>query len=166
MAKVMGNGFPMAGVVTTPEIAAVLSGALHINTFGGNPLAATVGSAVLDVMREEGTQRVSDEVGTYLIEELLKLREDFDIVGDVRGKGLMVGVELVTDKESKRPLPAEDMCAIWEDTKDMGVLLGKGGLQGNVFRIQPPMVITKPDVDNAVAIIRAALDNHMMHSKD
>ncbi|XP_076470378.1 alanine--glyoxylate aminotransferase 2, mitochondrial-like [Babylonia areolata] len=161
MAKAMGNGFPMAGVVTTPEVASVLGGALHINTFGGNPLAATVGSTVLDVIKEEGTQANSGEVGTYLLQELLKLREDFDVVGDVRGKGLMIGMELVTDKETKKPLPAEDMVAIWEDTKDMGVLLGKGGLNGNVFRIQPPMIITRDDVDYAVAVIRTAIDNHL-----
>ncbi|XP_076449217.1 alanine--glyoxylate aminotransferase 2, mitochondrial-like [Babylonia areolata] len=160
MAKGMGNGFPLAGVVTTPEIAAVMGKALHFNTFGGNPVASAVGSAVLDAIEEDGCQALCSEVGTYFLEELLKLREDYEVVGDVRGKGLMIGVEMVTDKASRKPLPAEDMSAIWEETKNMGLLLGKGGLNGNCFRIKPPMCITKEDVDFSIAVMRIALDKY------
>ncbi|KAL8616380.1 hypothetical protein ACOMHN_032234 [Nucella lapillus] len=160
MAKGMGNGFPIGAVVTTPEIAAVMGKALHFNTFGGNPVASAVGSAVLDVIDEEGYQAQSAEVGTYFLHELVKLRDQYEVVGDVRGKGLMIGVEMVTDKASRKPLAADDMMSIWEDTKNMGLLLGKGGLYGNCFRIKPPMCITKEDVDFSIAVMRLALDNY------
>ncbi|XP_005093514.1 alanine--glyoxylate aminotransferase 2, mitochondrial [Aplysia californica] len=160
MAKGMGNGYPMGAVVTTPEIAATLSSALHFNTFGGNPVACAVGSAVLDVIDEEKTQALSANIGTYFIEELQKLRSEFEVVGDVRGKGLMIGVELVKDKESRTPLAAEEVTSIWEDTKNMGVLIGKGGLFGNCLRIKPPMCISKEDVDYSIAAMRIALQKH------
>ncbi|XP_064640196.1 alanine--glyoxylate aminotransferase 2, mitochondrial-like [Lineus longissimus] len=160
MAKGIGNGFPLAAVVTTPEIAQTLATALHFNTYGGNPLSCAVGSAVLDVIEEEKTQENSKVLGTYLLTELAKLRDEFDVVGDVRGKGLMIGLELVSDKEKRTPLPAEDVRIIWEGMKDMGVLIGKGGLYGSVLRIKPPMCITKADADFSIAVMRKALLNH------
>ncbi|CAB4032191.1 alanine--glyoxylate aminotransferase 2, mitochondrial-like, partial [Paramuricea clavata] len=131
MAKSIGNGYPLAAVVTTPEIASVMGEAIHFNTFGGNALGSAVGMAVLDAIEEDGTQQNSHVVGTHFLSELLKLRDEFEIVGDVRGKGFMLGLELVTDKESKNPLPAPDIVEIWDDIKDMGVLIGRGGLYGN-----------------------------------
>ncbi|KAI4535853.1 hypothetical protein MG293_014180 [Ovis ammon polii] len=99
MAKGIGNGFPMAAVVTTPEIAKSLTKhLLHFNTFGGNPMACAIGSAVLEVIKEENLQENSQEVGTYMLLKLAKLRDEFEIVGDVRGKGLMIGIEMVKDK--------------------------------------------------------------------
>ena len=110
--------------------------------------------------------------------ELAKLRDEFDVVGDVRGKGLMIGVELVADKVASRqrnaisrflqdsalylqttraPLPVERVNAIWEGCKDMGLLLGKGGLYGSTLRIKPPMCITKADVDFSIDVMRAQL---------
>ncbi|XP_035679075.1 alanine--glyoxylate aminotransferase 2, mitochondrial-like [Branchiostoma floridae] len=160
MAKGIGNGYPLAAVVTTPEIAQSMTQALHLNTFGGNPVACAVGSAVLDVMEEDGTQQNSADVGTYFLLELAKLRDEFSIVGDVRGKGLMIGLELVKDKGTREPLPGPDVVSIWEDIKDMGVLIGKGGFYGNVFRIKPPMCLTKQDVDFGVAIIRRAIEKY------
>lgn len=159
MAKGMGNGYPIGAVVTTPEVAAVMGQALHFNTFGGNPVASAVGSAVLDVIEEDGTQALSADIGTYFLKELIKLRDEYEVVGDVRGKGLMIGVEMVKDKESRKPLPPAEMASIWEDTKNMGLLLGKGGLHGNCFRIKPPMCITQADVDFSIAVMRRALDN-------
>lgn len=98
MAKGMGNGFPMAALVTTREIADTLSQASYFNTFGGNPMACAVGSAVLDVIDEEKLQENCENVGGYFLSELAKLRDEFEIVGDVRGKGLMIGLEFVEDK--------------------------------------------------------------------
>lgn len=161
MAKGIGNGFPMAAVITTPEIAHSFAQAVHFNTFGGNPVASAVGKAVLEAIDEDGVQKNCEVVGTYFLEELLQLKKEFpDVIGDVRGKGLMIGVEFVTDKESKTPLPPEKFVPIWEDCKDMGVLVGKGGLYGNVMRIKPPMCITREDVDFGVAVIRAALSKY------
>nr|XP_033788810.1 alanine--glyoxylate aminotransferase 2, mitochondrial [Geotrypetes seraphini] len=161
MAKGIGNGFPMAAVVTSKEISDSLTHAMHFNTFGGNPMACAIGSAVLDVIEEDGLQRNSDIVGTYMLLELAKLRDKFNIIGDVRGKGLMIGVEMVTDQDSRRPLPPEEMNLIWEDCKEMGVVIGKGGLYGQVFRIKPPMCITAEDMDFAIAVFSAALTRHM-----
>ena len=87
MAKGIGNGFPMAAVVTTPEIAATMGQALHFNTFGGNPMASAVGIAVFDAIKEETSQ----EVDTYFLTKLVDLVDKYEIVGDVRGKGLMIG---------------------------------------------------------------------------
>lgn len=164
MAKGMGNGYPMAAVVTTPAIAKTMSAALHFNTFGGNPVASTVGIAVLDVgfvgfivydlfyefltigcfiqaIEEDKTQANSHVVGTYFLNELAKLRDEFpNLVGDVRGKGLMIGVELVSNSETRAPLPAADVLTIWENCKDLGVLFGKGGYFGNVRHIGFPVM--------------------------
>jgi len=161
MAKGIGNGFPLAAVVTTKEVATTLSAALHFNTYGGNPMSCAVGSAVLDALEEDKCQETSHVVGTYFLEQLAVLRDEFEIIGDVRGKGLMIGVEMVTDKKSKTPLPADRMSAIWEKTKDMGVLFGKGGLYGNTFRMKPPMCITKADVDYAIAVLKEAIRDHL-----
>ena len=157
MAKGIGNGFPMAAVVTTKEVAEKMGNALHFNTFGGNPMASAVGIAVLDSLEEDKCQEVSREVGTYFLEKLVGLVDTTKIVGDVRGKGLMIGIEMVADKTSKTPLPGDKMMDVWELTKEAGVLLGKGGYYGNVFRIKPPMCITKEDVDFTVDALEQAV---------
>ncbi|XP_075833924.1 alanine--glyoxylate aminotransferase 2, mitochondrial isoform X4 [Microtus pennsylvanicus] len=162
MAKGIGNGFPMAAVVTTPEIAKSLTKCMHhFNTFGGNPLACAIGSAVLEVIKEENLQKNSQEVGTYMILKFAELREEFDIVGDVRGKGLMIGIEMVQDKMSRQPLPKTEVNQIHEDCKDMGLLVGRGGIFSQTFRIAPPMCITKQEVDFAFEVFRTALIQHM-----
>merc|ERR1712130_584401 len=106
---------------------------------------------------EEGCQEVCRDVGTYLLDKLVDLVDSTRIVGDVRGKGLMIGIEMVADKTSKRPLPADKMMDLWEMTKEGGVLLGKGGFYGNVFRIKPPMCITKQDADFTVEVLEHAV---------
>ena len=158
MAKGMGNGFPIAAVVTTPEVGEVITRALHFNTYGGNPLSCAAGVAVLDAIKEDKLQENSHEIGTYFLKELAKLRDDYEIVGDVRGKGLMIGFEMVEDKKTKKPLNPTTMGDIWEKCKDMRLLIGKGGLNGNVFRIKPPMCITKDDVDFSITVLRAAIE--------
>lgn len=160
VAKSVANGFPMGAVITTPEIAAVMAQAVTFNTYGGNPMACSAASTVLDVIEEEKLQANCEKVGTHYLNELSKLRDQFDIVGDVRGKGLMIGVEMVDDKISKTPLAADRMLDIWERTKDYGVLFGKGGRFGNVFRIQPPMCMTKEDTDFAVAVLKQSIIDH------
>lgn len=139
-------GLPMGAVVTTPEIAQTLAQKLHFNTFGGNPVCSAGGRAVLRAIDQDRLQENSQHVGTYLLQRLAELQEKHDIIGDVRGKGLMVGVELVKDKKGKQPA-IEETSQVFESCKDRGVLLGKGGLYGNVFRIKPPMCISKEDVD-------------------
>ncbi|XP_004583825.2 alanine--glyoxylate aminotransferase 2, mitochondrial [Ochotona princeps] len=162
MAKGIGNGFPMAAVVTTPEIARSLAESLlHFNTFGGSPLACAIGSAVLEVIQEEKLQENSNEVGTYALQKFAQLRDEFDIVGDVRGKGLMIGMEMVQDKMSRQPLPIEEVNQIHEDCKNLGLLVGRGGLFSQTFRIAPPMCIAKAEADFAVEVFRCAFNQHM-----
>uniref|UniRef100_A0A3B4FHP0 Alanine--glyoxylate aminotransferase 2, mitochondrial n=1 Tax=Pundamilia nyererei TaxID=303518 RepID=A0A3B4FHP0_9CICH len=160
MAKGIGNGFPVGAVVTTPEIAASFVKASHFNTFGGNPLACAVASSVLDTIREDSTQHNSLHVGTYLMTQMAELRDKYEIIGDVCGKGLQIGVEMVKDKGSREPLPPEAMSEILEDIKDMGVLIGKGGVYGQTFRIQPPMCITREDVDFFLAVFNKAISGY------
>ncbi|XP_076290271.1 alanine--glyoxylate aminotransferase 2, mitochondrial [Lasioglossum baleicum] len=161
LAKGIGNGFPLGAVVTSIELANSLNAALHFNTFGGNPVACAVGTTVLDIIEEEGLQENANAVGTHLINRLNSLLLEFpDIVGDVRGKGLIIGIELISNSETREPLEKERMLEIFEDIKDMGVLLGKGGLHANVLRIKPPLCVTKEDADFTFDVIRKVLEKH------
>jgi alanine-glyoxylate transaminase/(R)-3-amino-2-methylpropionate-pyruvate transaminase len=157
MAKGIGNGCPLAAVVTTPEIAQVLATRIHFNTFGGNPVSMAQGRAVLRVIEKEELQKNSLEIGAYLTEGFNKLAEKHSIIGEVRGKGLMLGVELVKDRVTKEPATAE-CAAVFEKCKDLGLLIGKGGLFGNTLRIKPPMCIHQADADFMLAVIDEALD--------
>ncbi|XP_037846673.1 alanine--glyoxylate aminotransferase 2, mitochondrial isoform X2 [Chlorocebus sabaeus] len=114
-----------------------------------------------EVIKEENLQENSQEVGTYMLLKFAKLRDEFEIVGDVRGKGLMIGIEMVQDKMSRRPLPREEVNQIHEDCKHMGLLVGRGGIFSQTFRIAPSMCITKPEVDFATEVFRSALIQHM-----
>lgn len=157
MAKGIGNGFPLAAVVTRPAVAAALTEANFFNTFAGNPLASAVGCAVLDVIDEEKLQVNCTNVGTYLLLELNKLKAHCQTVGDVRGKGLMIGVELVANRETKQPLEADKMLKIMDRSREMGLLIGRGGNNGNVIRIKPPMCVTKQDADFTVEVLAECL---------
>ncbi|XP_077504942.1 alanine--glyoxylate aminotransferase 2, mitochondrial-like [Amblyomma americanum] len=157
MAKGIGNGFPLAAVITTPEISKALDAASFFNTFGGNPVATAVGSAVVEVLDDEGCMENARVMGNRLLQALESLRKEFPVIGDVRGKGLMLGVELVENKETKVPLGAEKVNAILEHCREMGVLIGKGGQYGHVLRIKPPMCITEADVDFTAAVLNRAI---------
>lgn len=156
MAKGIGNGAPLGCVMTTPEIAQTLKQRLHFNTYGGNPVSMAQGLATLNVMLDENIQARAKDVGTHLLGGLRRLADRHPLIGDVRGKGLMIGVELVKDRVSKEPASAET-AAVFDRCKDLGVLIGKGGLYGNVLRIKPPMCITKQDCDFLCSVLDAAL---------
>ena len=157
MAKGIGNGCPLAAVVTTPQIASVLARRIHFNTFGGNPVVCAIGKAVLEVIEREKLQENCLKLGNYILAGLEKLKARHDIIGDVRGKGLMLGIELVKDRATREPAKAE--CAqVLELARDMGLLLGKGGLQGSVIRFAPPMCITQADADFILEVFDATLN--------
>ena len=157
MAKSIGNGAPLAAVVTTPEIASVLAQKIHFNTFGGNPVVSAIGKAVLEVIEKENLQQNSLNLGRYILAGLEKLKQKHAIIGDVRGKGLMLGIELVKDRATKEP--AKEACAaVLEKARDLGLLLGKGGLWGQTIRFSPPMCITKADADFLLEVLDAAFD--------
>ena len=146
MAKGIGNGLPLACVVTTEAIAATLKDRLHFNTYGGNPVCAAAGRAVLRVLDEEGRQEHCQRVGDHLISRMKALMDKHEIIGDVRGKGLMLGMELVKDRKTKEPAAAET-AMVMEELKKLDILIGKGGYFGNVFRIKPPMCFSMEDAD-------------------
>jgi len=156
MAKGIGNGFPLGAVTTTAEIAKAFTERIHFNTFGGNPVSMAAGSAVMDVIEQDGLQKNCLEVGRYFRGGLEKLRDKHDLIGDIRGKGLMIGVELVRDRATKEPANTEAI-QLLEIAKDQGLLVGKGGFFGNVLRIKPPMCINTADVDFALDVIDDAL---------
>ena len=155
MAKGIGNGVPLAAVTTRMEIAKTLAQRLHFNTFGGNPVCMAAGLAVLDVIDEDGLQENSRVVGGRLKAGLRRLMDSHAVIGDVRGMGLMLGVELVRDRATKEPA-RQAAADVMEAAREMGVLIGKGGLDGNVLRIKPPMCITADDVDFAVDVLDRA----------
>jgi alanine-glyoxylate transaminase/(R)-3-amino-2-methylpropionate-pyruvate transaminase len=155
LAKGLGNGAPIAAVVTRREIAEVLTQRIHFNTFAGNPVSMAAGLGVLEAIDEDGLQENSRRVGGALEAGLEALAERHPLIGDVRGMGLMLGVELVRDRTTKEPAPAETL-AVVEAAREMDVLLGKGGLFGNVLRIKPPMCLTREDVDYALAVLDRA----------
>ena len=150
MGKPIGNGHPLAAVVTTPEIAASFkTGMEYFNTFGGNPVSCAVGLAVLDVLEEEKLQLNAFEVGRLLRTGLERLKGRHPLIGDVRGRGLFIGIELVLDRLTLEPAAAE-AAYVAERMKDKGVLISPEGPRHNVLKIRPPLVIEKADVDRLI----------------
>ena len=155
MAKGIGNGCPLGAVVTTPKIATAMVARIHFNTFGGNPVVCAQGKMVLEIIEQEKLQENSLKIGNKLLAGLNELKQKHDLIGDVRGKGLMLGIELVKDRRTKQP--AKEECAqVVETCKEMGLLLGKGGLWGQTIRFSPPMCLHEQDADFLLEVLDQA----------
>jgi len=150
LGKPMGNGHPLAAVITTPDIAdAFANGMEYFNTFGGNPVSCAIGTAVMEVIEEEGLQENAHRAGNRLLEGLKGLMDKYDLIGDVRGLGLYAGVELVTDRETQEPATPHSDYVI-NRMRDHGILISTDGPMENVLKIKPPIVFTEENADEVV----------------
>jgi len=157
LGKPIGNGHPMGAVVTTRAIAdAFDNGMEYFNTFGGNPVSCAIGLAVLDVIEEEGLRAHALEVGTRFREGLAELGDRHELVGDVRGLGLFIGVELVRDRDSLEPA-TEEATDVINQMRERGILLSTDGPFENVIKIKPPLVFSHEDAGRVIGELDAVL---------
>jgi 4-aminobutyrate aminotransferase-like enzyme/Ser/Thr protein kinase RdoA (MazF antagonist) len=155
LGKPIGNGFPLAAVITTPEIAASFDNGMEFfSTFGGNPVACAAGLAVLDVLEEERLQARALRVGSYLKNSLHALQPKFPLIGDVRGSGLFLGLDLVLDRETRAPAPLQAGYVV-NRLRERGILTGTDGPHHNVIKLRPPLIISESDAD----LLTTALEN-------
>jgi len=152
MGKPMGNGHPMAAVFTTPEIASSFEEMEFFSTFGGNPVSCAIGMAVMDCIEQDGLMKRAAELGEQFMAGLKELQAKHDIIGDVRGRGLFIGIELIKDRETKEPA-AEEADRIVDLMRDQGVLLSTDGPKHNVIKIKPPLVINESDIDSVLSLM-------------
>ncbi len=155
-AKGIADGFPLSATVARPEIADALRPGEHLSTFGGNPVSCAAALANIDVMRDERLPEEAARKGERTLAQLRELATRHPLIGEVRGLGLMIGVELVTDRETKEPAAAA-AAQVRRHCREAGVLVGVGGPAANVVRFQPPLVITDAELDRAVETLDEAL---------
>ncbi len=156
LAKGIAGGFPLSAFITTEEVAASFRPGDHLSTFGGNPVSCAAALANIEVLEEDNLSEVAAAKGIKLMEKLKKeLQPKHQLVGDVRGKGLMIGLELIKD-EMKTPAPGE-AANIQEICRQKGVLVGTGGIYGNIIRIQPPLIISENELAEAFRVLDEAI---------
>jgi 4-aminobutyrate aminotransferase len=154
MAKGLGNGLSIGAVMGRTEIIDSLSPKQHVSTFGGNHLSTAGALANLNYVLEHDLQKNADEVGGYLKDRLVKMAEDHPVVGEVRGRGLMLGIELVGPDGEPNPPAAIGFMQV---CREQGVLVGKGGINANAVRISPPLTITREAAERAADVFEEAL---------
>ncbi len=166
MGKPIGNGHPLGAVVTTPEIAAsFVTGMEFFSTFGGNPVSCAAGMAVLDVLEDECLQQAALRTGVYLKRGLLGLQAEHPIVGDVRGRGLFLGVEFVRDHDSLEPA-TEESAYVTDRLCERGILVSADGPLNNVLKIKPPLVFNEKDADILVQTLHEILEEDFVRRRD
>ena len=156
LGKGIGNGFPLSAVVAKRAIAEAMAHKKWFNTYGSNPMSCAAGRAVLRAIDEDQTQQHAKEVGAHFKDKLQSLQAKYDIIGDIRGRGLMIGGELVKNRSTKEPAD-EEAGRVVETAKDNGVIIGKGGAMGNMLRINPPLCIQKEDIDYVIEVLDQSL---------
>jgi 4-aminobutyrate aminotransferase / (S)-3-amino-2-methylpropionate transaminase / 5-aminovalerate transaminase len=156
LAKGIADGFPLSATIARADIADALRPGEHLSTFGGNPVSCAAAIANIDVMFDEDLPGQSRRKGEYVLGQLHEMAAEHPAIGDVRGIGLMIGVELVTDRASRQPAAAQ-AGKIRALCREAGVLVGVGGIEGNVLRIQPPLVISEADLDQTLNVVERAL---------
>jgi len=163
IAKGFGSGIPIGGFLTRPEYAVNYTTTDSFTTFGGNPLSCAAAVAVIEIIQEEQYLSKATKLGASIKKQLLNLKEDHKLIGDVRGQGMMLGIELVSDRNTKDPA-TQEMLKVMEICKQNGLLIGKGGIDGNVIRIQPPLELTHTQTEKALQILDIAftkVENNM-----
>jgi 4-aminobutyrate aminotransferase-like enzyme len=162
--KPIGNAFPLAAVVTTQEIATSFANGMEFfSTFGGNPVACAAGLAVLNVVRDEALQDRALRVGEYWMTELKKLQECHRLIGDVRGSGLFLGIDLVRDRETREPATDEADYVV-NRLRDCGILAGTDGPHHNVIKLRPPLIFSEADADLFITTLEAILQEDAAQS--
>ncbi len=154
-AKGLGNGMPIGVTVARPEVADAVKG-VTLSTFGGNPVVTTAAKAVIDYIEEQDLRRNTEETGAYMRGKLLELKDKHPLIGDVRGMGLLQAIELVDDRQTKAPATAATL-RVMDAARENRIMIGRGGLNGNVIRMSPPMNISRADVDEMAVRLDAAL---------
>lgn len=154
MAKGIGNGYPLAAVVAKREVADAMAQKKFFNTYGANPVACAAGRAVLRAIEDDGLMENAKKVGALLKEKLATVQDKHSVIGDFRGRGLMQGVECVKDRTTKEPAD-EAAAKIVETAKDKGLIMGRGGVHGNILRINPPICATAEDIEFVAETIDA-----------
>ena len=156
LGKSIGNGHPMAAVFTTEKIASSLGEMEWFSSTGGNPVSCAIGNAVLDVIEEEELLKKAEKLGRYFMAGLDKLQQKYPVIGDVRGRGLFIGIDFVSDSETLQA-NAEEASRVVIEMRDRGVLLSIDGPLHNVIKIKPPMVLTKQDIDMTLDLLNDVL---------
>lgn len=157
MAKGIANGLPMGNTITEPQVAQAMAGkGLSLSTFGGNPVSTAASLATIETIEDEAPPYATAILGDQLRLGLERLGEKYPLIGDVRGKGLMQGIEFVLDRKTKEPAP-QAVGQLFEESRARGLLIGKGGLYGNVIRIAPPLTASADQIDEAIEILDHAL---------
>jgi len=155
MAKGFGSGIPIGGFIARPELTTDYTVTDSFATFGGNPLSCAAAVAVIEIINEENYLDKAAKLGAVLRKKTEELKEDHKIIGDVRGQGMMLGIELVRDSATKEPA-VQELLTVMEVCREKGLLIGKGGLDNNVIRLQPPLELTNEQIDQACAILDEA----------
>jgi len=156
MAKGIAAGFPLSACITRSDIGVSFEPGDHFSSFGGNPISSAAALANIKFILDEKLSEKANEDGEYLLKRLNELKEKYPLIGDIRGKGLMIGIELVKDRKTKTPAK-EETTKIRDYCRENGLLIGSGGVKGCVIRLQPPLVISKEEIDSAVEILENSM---------